>query len=324
MAEGNEVRVDPKYTGVPKEIALELQEYEVTYFREDKPIPFCGLLLYPATVRDYEAFTGSSSCLTLNKNTTLDGLRMSNLDFLASKMVGKSNEASLMSYQVQRLAEIVFHIKNGIKCKHCGRVMPYDGPEFREYAANVRSCVENGKAPPPPKCSECGNEEFIEEIKLVKPEGEKNHSLLVDGHAISSSDFDRLRQIILFQNYFDYRDDSWVDPALKADYEARLELERKTNDAHATIEQKVCGLSLVSNYKIDEIYDLTIRHFTMLITMAEDLINYKILKTATMSGFVSLPKGQKIEHWMYKPDRDMYGDAYKSLDSIKAAAGARN
>ena len=52
----------------------------------------------------------------------------------------------------------------------------------------------------------------------------------------------------------------------------------------------------------------------MVLTTVDDLINYKIMKTASMSGFVSWPKDHPIEHWLYKPDKDMFGEVYKSLD----------
>ena len=35
-------------------ILEEIQGYESRYFTFDKPIPFCGLNLYPVTMRDYD------------------------------------------------------------------------------------------------------------------------------------------------------------------------------------------------------------------------------------------------------------------------------
>ncbi len=320
MAEG--LVLDLKYKGVAPEIAAELQGYEIQYFRQDLPVPFCGLKIYPALVKEYEAFANCSSCLTLNKNTTLDGLRMSNLDFLISKTVGEDNEASMWAMRLQHLFEIVFHIENGIKCVNCGHVIPYNSQEFREYAIQVQKNLSEGKDPEPPACSQCGGHEekqFIEMIKVRKPEGSKHYELLVDGKVITSEDFDRFRQIVLFQNYPDYRDDSWVDPALKADYEAKMELERKNNDLHATIEKKVVCLHITTSNKIDEIWNMSIRHFTMALTAVDDLINYKIIKSASMSGFVSFPKGYTIEHWIYKPEKDMYGNAYRDLSTLTSA-----
>ncbi len=64
---------------------------------------------------------------------------------------------------------------------------------------------------------------------------------------------------------------------------------------------------------------MPIRKFTMALSTVDDLINYKIMRTAVSSGFVSLPDGKKIEHWIYKPIKDMYGE-YKSMDEATAEA----
>jgi hypothetical protein len=153
-------------------------------------------------------------------------------------------------------------------------------------------------------------------IKVVQDPKTNKYSLIVDGHTIDHKAVDRLRNIVLFQNFPDYRDDSWVDPMLKKEYEERMRLERLKNDVHATIEKKVICLSITTHYSFEEIWDMTIRRFTMALEAVDDLINYKIMRTAVSSGFVSLPKGKTIEHWIYKPYKDMYGDAYKSMDEI--------
>ena len=82
MAEGDK---NDKYKGLKPEIAEEIRGYETSFFREDKPIPFCGLKIYPATLHDYEAFSSCSSCLTLNKNEDPQGIRMSQLEYLMSR-----------------------------------------------------------------------------------------------------------------------------------------------------------------------------------------------------------------------------------------------
>ena len=92
------------------------------------------------------------------------------------------------------------------------------------------------------------------------------------------------------------------------------------NDLHATIEKRVVCLSIATHYSFDEIFSMPIRKFNLALSTVDDLINYKIMKQSVMSGFVSLPKGQTIEHWIYKPNKDMYGD-YKSVDEVKDSLG---
>ena len=319
MAEGKKKtpEVEPRFKGVPPKIADEIMAYENQYFKEDLPIPFCGTLkLYPATVREYEVFSHCSSCLTLNKNQDAEGLRMSYLDYLYSRTQLPGEEGQRWSYKIQKLFEVIFHIQNGIKCTKCGRVISYNSPEFIEYINKVSEAQKNNQPTPDLNCPTegCGSVEFIEMMKFVEDPETHKHDLYVDGQKISRKDFDRLRYIVLFQNFPDYQDDSWVDPDIKKDYEERQELERKKNDVYATIEKKIVCLSIYTSWTFEYIYSMSIRKFTMALVAMDDLINYKINRTAMMSGFVQWPKDKPLEHWIYKPHKDLFGDNYKSID----------
>ena len=323
MAEGENI----KYKGINPSIAKELMVYESQYFREDKPVPFCGLYIYPCIVRDMETFYLCTECLTLNRKESKEGLRMNNLQFLLAQTQKPKEEGSFWSFKIQKLFELVFHIENGLKCLNpeCGHVIKYDSVEFIQYIQKVQelqSKIEQGQQiseeeTPRLVCPECGNSEFLEMIKIITDPETKKPYLLINGQKIVSKDFDRLKEIVLFQNMPDYRDDSWVDPELKKDYNTRMELLRRKNDAHATLEKKVVALSITTNLKIEEIFEMSIRKFTTALSLVDDLINYKIMKTAAMSGFVQMPEGKTIEHWLYKPEKDMYGDAYADLGEAK-------
>ena len=341
------VIADNKYGQLSKEIVDMLVEYEHTYFREDLPVPFCGLKIYPVLVRDFERFSACTTCLTLNKNEDPKGIAMTHLDYLISKIKSnQQNEGILWSYKLQKLLELIFHIQNGFKCKKCGHVISYDSNEFTEYSSKMSKFIERIKSlqeqflnsenlteediqkeekkleeegfseAPHLNCPECGETEFLEMIKIAPSPKGKGNVLIVDGQTITNKDFTKLRQIVLYQNFYDYADDSWVDPEVKKDHDEKMRLEQMKNDVHATIEKKVVCLGIATGYQISDIYNMSIRRFNLALATVDDLINYKIMRQAVMSGFVSLPKGQKIEHWIYKPNKDMYGDSYKSTDEI--------
>lgn len=319
-----EVQADPKYGQLDEKLVNFLRKCEFDYFREDLPVPFCGLLLYPVQVRNYEEFANCCSCLTLDKNKDPKGIANTHLGYLIGKtQIKEDDEGRQWSYRIQRLFELVFHIDNGLKCKKCGKVMRYNDKQFIEFVNTINDMASHpekyeGEQPAPElSCPCCGEKEFIEMIKISRNEKTKKYSLFVDGHEITSKDFANLRQIILYQNYPDYADESWIDPAVKRDHDEKMRLERMRNDLHATIEKKVVCLSISTHYDFKEIYDMSIRKFTMALTAVDDLINYKIMKQATMSGFVSLPKGKTVEHWIYKPDKDLYGDSYKTTDEVQ-------
>jgi len=318
--------VDDKYGKIDEETKDLLKRYELEYFREDKPIPFCGLLIYPVQVRHYEEFASCCTCLTLNKNEDPMGIRFSHLDYLINKMNIKENdEGKIWTYKLQRLFEIIFRLSNGIKCKNekCNHIIKYSDDVLRNYFKEVTQKLEEAKSKntefeaPKLHCPECGGTDFSEMIGIIQDPQTKKNAFTVNGHIINRDDWAKLRQIVLFQNYPDYVDDSWVDPEIKKDHEEKLRLQQQKNDLHASIEKKVVCLSIATHYNCEEIYDMSIRRFTMTLTATEDLINYKIMKQAVMSGFVSLPKGQSIEHWMWKPVKDIYGDSYKDADSVQ-------
>ena len=315
---------DGKYGLLSKDLIHMLKTYEIKYFREDKPVPFCGMEIHPIKVRDFEEFSHCTTCLTLNKNETPAGIRLSHLEFLITKIQSADVEESrLWSYRLQRLFEMCFQIKNGLRCKNCGRLITYDSKEFLDFSTKLNEMIakEAGKLENLPLliCPDCGGTGFNEMIKITQDPNTKKAQLVVDGHTITKDDYNKLRQIILYQNFYDYVDESWVDPEIKKDHDEKLRLEQAKNDVHATIEKKVICLSIATNYKFDEIYEMPIRKFTMALATVDDLINYKIKKQAVMSGFVSLPKGEKIEHWIYKPNKDMYGDSYKSTDDVHSS-----
>lgn len=91
----------------------------------------------------------------------------------------------------------------------------------------------------------------------------------------------------------------------------------------ATVEKKMVALSITTNYKLPEIYDMTIRKFSMALGLVEDLIQYKILTTAAASGLSGI-KADSIEHWLYKREKDMYGDHYKSQDQAMSEVSTAN
>lgn len=328
---------DDRYGQIPSDIVEILKNYEYSYFREDTPIPFCGLLIYPVTVRNYEEMASCCSCFTLNKNEDPKGISMTHLDYLISKTQSEeNNEGRMWSYKLQRLFELIFRITNGIKCDECGYVTKYTDKEYTDFTKKIADLVNQLRTNPESfkdteikaddttfHCPKCGCSKTHSMISVVKDTKGKN-ALSVDGHIITKNDFNKLRQIVLFQNYSDYADESGVDPEIKRDHDERIRIQQAQNDVHATIEKKVVCLSITTNYKFEEIYNMSIRRFTMALSTVDDLINYKIMRQAVSSGFVSLPKGKNIEHWIYKPIKDIYGDSYQSTEQVKQSVNNVN
>ena len=120
----------------------------------------------------------------------------------------------------------------------------------------------------------------------------------------------------MYQNLPDYKDDSFVDPILREDQRKKQELlAQKNKTGTATLERKIVCVAAKSNYKIEEIYNMTIRKFLMLLSAIDDAMNYECTRIGLMTGMVSMK--EPIEHWIYKKESDdLYGDAV-TLDDLQ-------
>lgn len=293
-------------TSLKKSIVEELQFLDQNYFVFDTPVPFKeGLVLYPVTVRHYNEFLVCSSCCMLNKNKTTEGLMLTNLEFLIHNMEDEQNGKTI-SAQFSRLMELVFHIKNGYFCKKCKKHFT-----FLEYLEMLQ------KSPEFIVCPDCGGEEFSEVLKYYVDQKTHKSEFLINGVVVNSKDFDRLRQIILYQNLPDYVDDSFVNEEIKEDQRKRQEiLSKGQQGVSASLEKKIVAVASATGFKIEDIYDYSIRKFLMLLTTVDDMIRYQADRVGLMTGMVSTKT--PIEHWIYKKDKSLY-EGYRDANEYKAS-----
>ena len=297
-------------------IVNELNRLDSRYFQFDAPIPFKdGLMIYPVSVKNHDEFLTASACLTLNRMESAEGITTSNLGYLLLKMNDKKNpdEAAAYSQYFIRICEMIFHINYGIKCNKCGKVYNYS--EFLLKFTNENNSV---------KC-ECGNVDGYDvNIKYKLNEETKKYEIIIDDVHITEKDFDLLRQIVMYQNLPDYKDDSWVDPDVRQDQREKQELLSKKNKiGNATLERKIVCVSAKTCYTIKELYDLTMRKFLMLLSAVDDTMNYECNRIGLMTGMVS--SKEPIEHWIYKQDAaDLYGKATDAGEFTNKVSGKQN
>ena len=289
-----------------KKILEEVDYFRDKYFTYDLPVPFNKLTLYPVSIKDYNEFLSSSACLTLNKNDDIAGIRMTNIDYLLSKMQDEK-EGPMWSLRFTKIIELCLHIKSGLKCPKCGKFMSFEEfyIKYEDESIVDKNSILN---------CECGGK-YQETIKFK--ENEKGKKIFVfDGIEVDNQTFNKLRKYIMYQNLPDYKDDSWVDKAIRDDQAAKNELKSRGSGT-ASLERKIIGVCVNTHWKIEEVMNMTIRKFLMVLGMVDDIMNYTITRTGLMSGFASLPKGETVEHWLYKKDEGLYGkamdmDAYTS------------
>ena len=344
-----------KYRGLSYDLAAELYYYENKYFFWDLPVPFGDKIkLYPVNIKDYNDFMDSVSCLSLDKKNLSPNakpeeikkqLKMTDLDFLISKM-----EKPEWVVKLSKLIELTMHVETGMKCPHCGEIMTYTEykEKYQEESAkmiqkilndsglkeeNIKSeqqiieiikkaqnSGEEQKNTPTVKCSHCGGDGLYETIKYEKNEETQKFELFIDQQKIDYKDYNRLKNIILFQNLPDYRDTSYIDPALKKDYETRKKIEGQKNaKLTATIEEKLAALKVfegLSSY--EDLYKLSVRKFLIEFGKMDDLINYSLQMMGRLCGLGGGGK-ETPEHWIYREVKDVYADGgYVSSDTMKS------
>ena len=300
-----------------KKILEEVEYLRDKYFTYDEPVPFCGLYLYPVSVRNYNEFMTSNACLLLNKNDDPMGIKFTHLDYLLSK-ISDEKEGVLWSMRFSKIIELCFHILPGMKCSKCGKYIPYD-QFFTEERVKL---YQEGTDEDRKKFfdCDCGEGKMVASLDQKKDEKSNKTVLLIDGHEIDSNNFNKLRKFILYQNLPDFKDDSWADKAIRDDQAKRAEILSK-DSGKASLERKMLCVVASTGIDISKIYDMSIRKFIALLGVINDYTEYKATKVGLMSGMVSLKNGQKIDHWIYTKEKS---DAEGIVDSEAFAQQFKN
>lgn len=300
-----------------KKILEEVEYLRDKYFTYDEPVPFCGLYLYPVSVRNYNEFMTSNACLLLNKNDDPMGIKFTHLDYLLSK-VSDEKEGVLWSMRLSKIIELCFHILPGMKCSKCGKYIPYD-QFFTEERVKL---YQEGTDEDRKKFfdCDCGEGKMVASLDQKKDEKSNKTVLLIDGHEIDYVNFNKMRKYILYQNLPDFKDDSWADKAIRDDQAKRAEILSK-DSGKASLERKMLCVVASTGIDISKIYDMSIRKFIALLGVINDYTEYKATKVGLMSGMVSLKNGQKIDHWIYTKEKS---DAEGIVDSEAFAQQFKN
>lgn len=304
-----------------------IDSYEQFYFTHDDPVPFKGKLkIYPVLVKDYYKFYSTVSLFTQNKNEdpTGKGIAMTHLDYLIMKTEQEYPNHEENIFSIITMFELIFRIKNGLKCEDCGEETYVSWDEIHDILIKAELAKKNktGKAFEEEDlynafndlriCPICGKnrQEVIRFNSLQN--GKKD--FIVDGIEITSDDFDLLRKVIAYQNMPDY-DDEYIDPDLKADLEEQARLENPNNIQPTLEKQETCIIAATS-YTYETIKELSIRHLVLLLRTVDAKLHYFCYRQAEASGMVKFEK-DAIKHWIYAPDKQSKYSKLKSLDSFK-------
>jgi len=259
---------------------LDIQFLMQKYIELDKPIPFKEnrLLILPVLIEESFEFLQSIDVLDIDKDThgTIEIIQMPYLSYLYN-LIGESDEYSI-GLKLNAILTLSIQIV---------------GHEFERVF--IKSEInEDGKC-------------FIifsnNDLDKPSPEDIK----------LNSREFDELRRIIMYQNILNFSD-KYIDPDLKKAFNDYWSFKNK-NISVPTLEKQIAIIQSVTGMNKTEILCMTYRCFKILFDTCVEQIDYKINKSAEMSGQVEFKKS--VEHWVYKTNKSMYADAFQDVNSYK-------
>ena len=295
--------------------------YEQIYFTHDKPVPFLSLNVYPVLVEDYYPFYAALSVVRMDKNEDIEGISMSNLGYLFHKIEDEDSGSAYYS-QLVSLLEIVFRIKNGLKCPKCGSIITYE--TIQEEIKKINLIKEQGQRDKLLRayintidnCSKCStDEEIVQREQIIRLYKNNNKPILnIDGVEINKNNYDLLRDIILYYNLPDY-DDEYIDPELKKELEEVARLKNPNSVQPSLEKQMSCIISATGAYTYESLQKLSIRKLVLLLRTIDARLHYFAYRQGELSGMVKFDK--EIDHWIYSSDKKNKYEDIMSLDTLK-------
>jgi hypothetical protein len=243
----------------------------------DKPIQYKNLLVYPVKMENYYEFVIMVQSLLLEKNTTLEGIQKTYLDYLYVLTKKGDDDDNLLRFDAL--------LKLCLRKKDLAIKYAYD--------------------------DETGEKPFFT-IYQSGDDYKKN----IKGDIYDPVDFDKLRLLILEQNDIELPDET-ISPAVRASMEeARRFKMRKSGTIPPTLEDQVACVMASTALRPDDIANLSIRKFGQLIQRIDMKLHYEIYLTSAMSGFVEFKDKSVLKHWMSGIDTDKWKDTTMSIEDL--------
>lgn len=131
-------------------------------------------------------------------------------------------------------------------------------------------------------------------------------------YKINHKDFDDIKKIILYQNLINY-DDTYISKDIRNVIEEYYKA--KNGDiVELSLEDKMAFLGNNCGFSYDEMLKMSYREFSNRFDWAVEEMDYKINKTAEMSGNVQFDR--KIEHLIYKKKKNKLEQFFVDKDKF--------
>jgi hypothetical protein len=141
---------------------------------------------------------------------------------------------------------------------------------------------------------------------------------VIGGEEYRAKDFEEIKKIVAEQNLIDLIDENISKEVRDSLEKAREYKRRMSGEKIVPFEDYIVCLAISTGWTIDYIHSMSIRKFLKSIRRMDNLIHYKILLGASMSGFVELDKSM-IKHWLggLGEGEGSYSDVSIGLDELQ-------
>lgn len=153
----------------------------------------------------------------------------------------------------------------------------------------------------------------------------ENAIFKINGITYDSEDLEQIRDIVFIQNCIEHIDDTVQkeirDAMEKAEY---YKMSQNANKMGTLEDQMICVL-ISTPLKLDDIYELTIRKFSKILSRVDHKLHYEIYLSAQMSGFVTFKDENQIKHWMADLTKDdKFSDVKVDVEEMRHKIDSAN
>lgn len=244
----------------------------------DKPIEYKNLRFYPIKVKDYYVISFYSTCLTIDKNATPEGLKYTYLDYLF-KLTLEDFEKNPYLFYFDNILKLTL-LDNQKDFENIGDITSFS--KYKYDDKNKAFFTINN--------IDYNNTDFLAIRDII---AEQNGIELID---------DKISK--------DVRD--------SLEKARRYKEKQSGKTKPASLEDLIVSLSVATGWSFEYVYNLSIRKFLKSIERLDNLIHYKIYLQASMSGMVEFKDKSFIKHWLSNLEKqDKYEDVSVDVDSVK-------
>lgn len=151
-------------------------------------------------------------------------------------------------------------------------------------------------------------------------EGNNKYFLSIDGVKLYKEEFDTFRKIIICQNLPNY-DDSYINPELEKELK-EVERLKAGNAVRCSIEKQMVSVTIRTSLNWDEVKNLTVRKFHIILEMIDKEMLYVIYKTASLSGFVTFK--QEINHYLLEDNSNSIDNKVVDYNQLQNKINSAN